>query len=83
MISRWRATSSIVLPFAEELVGLGQLADDLLGRVPASFHRAVLLAPWWGFGLAQRVDQFTGTRSGDFNPEPPGSGRVVQALIRT
>ncbi len=46
------------LALAEELVALGQLADDLLGRVPASLHgRAVLLPHIVGLGLAQRVDQ--------------------------
>ena len=36
------------------------------------FMCAVLLAQYWGVGLAQRVDQFKGTRS------PPPDGRVGQ-----
>ena len=51
-------------PFAKELLALGQLPDHLLGRVTPSLHRrAVLLPHMVGLGLAQRVDQLTGTRS--------------------
>ena len=49
VISRWRATSSIVLPSPKELLSLGELADDLLGRVSASSSCcAVLLLPILG-----------------------------------
>jgi hypothetical protein len=52
------------LALTEELLALDQLADDLLGCVPASLHgRAVLLPHMLGLGLAQRVAQLTGTRS--------------------
>ena len=40
------------LTLAEEFVPFGQFPNHLLWRVPASFHVAVLLAPFWGIGLA-------------------------------
>ena len=51
------------LALAEELLALGQLADDLLGRVSRLFMLCCPPSPILGIGLAQRVDQFTGTRS--------------------
>ena len=64
VISRCRTTSSMVLPSPRSFSPSASLRIDLLGRVPPSLHRcAVLLPQSWGIGLAQRVDQFTGTRS--------------------
>jgi len=69
------------LALAQELLSLGQLSDDLLGRVPASLHGcAVLLPHIVGLGLAQRVDQFTGTRLpvGDRCPDLGTAGSVLR-----
>ncbi len=52
------------LAFAQELLALGQQPDDLLGSVSAALHVVESsILPILGNGLAQRVDQFTGTRS--------------------
>ncbi len=48
----------------EQLVALGELADDLLRRMPPTLgHGGVLLAPSWGFGLAHRLDHYKGVSS--------------------
>ena len=39
------------------------VATDSSGVCRRCFICAVLLAPSWGIGLAQRVDQFMGTRT--------------------
>ena len=65
------------LALGEQLVPLGQFPDHLFGCVPASFHRAVLLAPFWGIGLAQRVAHLMGTRS---RQRSPGGRRLCAVL---
>ena len=52
------------LPFAEQPLHLAQLAHDLLRRVPASFHRDVLLRPpSRAKGLSSTVVPFQGVGS--------------------
>jgi hypothetical protein len=48
---------------AEEFVSLGELADDLVGRMPSSLPRVLSSFPMIGLGLAHRVDNLKGTRS--------------------
>ena len=52
------------LPFTEQPLHLPQLPHDLLRRVPASFHRDVVLhALSWAKGLSSTVVPFQGVRS--------------------
>jgi hypothetical protein len=49
---------------SQELVALGELADDLVGCVtPTSGHGAVLLVPSWGNRPAQHLDHYKGVTS--------------------
>src|SRR5690606_34524516 len=51
-------------PAGEELVALGELADDLVGRVPPTLgHGCCPPAPSWGNGLAQHLDHYEGISS--------------------
>jgi hypothetical protein len=53
-----------VVAARQALVALGELADDLVGRMPpTSGHGVVLLAPSWGIGLAQHMDHYEGVTS--------------------
>src|SRR4051812_36308509 len=57
------------LALSQQPVGLAQLADHLLGGVPASLHRVVLLAHDHGrIGLSQAPDRTPGIR-----PDEPRS----------
>jgi hypothetical protein len=52
------------LAFTSELLALGEQPDDLFRSVAASFHVVESsILPILGIGLAQLVDQFTGTGS--------------------
>src|SRR5271168_4934189 len=75
-ISRCRATSSTVLPWAKSLSASASLRITCSGVCRRFFICAVLPAPSWGIGLAQRVDQFKGTRSAIYdavNSYEPGT----------
>src|SRR5664280_1653651 len=54
------------LAFTEELVALGQFADDLLGRVPASFH-----VVWSSF---PHLWDWTRTTGGSAHGDPANAG---------
>ena len=57
------------LPLTEQPLHLPQLPHDLLGRVPASFHRDVLLRPpSWAKGLSSTAVPFQGVGSPQQHP---------------
>ena len=65
-ISRCRHTSSSSLPGGQLLVALGELADDLIRRVPPALpgcHGAVLLPALTGITVAQHLDHYEGLSS--------------------
>jgi hypothetical protein len=49
-----------VLALVQPAVALTELAHNLLGRVPVSLHRGVLLPSILGVGLPQQVDDYPG-----------------------
>ena len=53
-----------VLALVQQPIALTELADDLLGRMPVSLHRGVLLPSMLGDGLPHQVDHYPGPRSG-------------------